>query len=355
MDNSRILTASSSVAMLVTGGLLATTQPESLMALLGAILIALGSALLSVALSEIKRLEQAQAIIAPQVEPICYQFLAAISQLRQATKDFRDATIGDETAAELIAAHTSNLEEALRNLYAYTGVSGDRDKYHKRRQQTQIDEEQPRLAHVSASTAEQTSRTARPDESRDLETVACPNCGTEHSVLLGRTVGDSATSSCRLCHLRFHVHRDRHGDAYTKPYGSGSKRNIKFWCPSCAQYEFRYSGDAEPRYCLECFALVEPVGDSAQIRAPSVVPGAAVSDDIDGAGKRILICDHCNSRTKSFILYKNYLWAVCIGCRSLIRATVSSEHELPFDISDDGAPADGLSDRELRDRSDAVS
>ncbi len=314
---SRLITVAAGFAMLIAGGVL-TTRPETPWAVFGAVLVALGSAVLSLSVTETRRLEQAKEIVAPHLEPVCYQFLSAIAQLRQATKDFRDGAITDETAGELIAAHTSSLEETLRNLHAYSGVKSDRERFRLRRDQTRIDDDA--VGTSARSEPVQTSTTARAGGARVQETVACPNCGAEHEVLLGLTVGDSASTSCFACQLRFHVHRDRHGEAFTKGWGSGAGREFEFSCPHCSRYRFKYAGQPEARYCLACYAFVEPSNEGgAVVREPSQ-PVQGVEVGQAAYGKSLLQCQECKRTTRAFSRYGGNLYAVCSGCRKLVRA-----------------------------------
>jgi len=320
----RILCLIASVALMAVGVILSESEPSSLFRYGGSILAALGGALLSLSLSEINQLDQAKRMLAPHIEPVCHQFLADIKQLRQTVKDFRDKAISDETATELIAAHTSALEEALRNLSAYSGVEIDRERFRKRREQTRFDEGPESTAFLN-----QTSHTMREDSARIRERVACPYCREEVDVLLGPTVGDSATSVCPSCKQRFHVHRDRHGEPFTKAWGSGQGPKFEFWCPSCAKFLFSFTGQPEARYCLECFALVEPVPGEAGgkiLRYASPPTPASVVGDSDG--RYILECPECKTRGRAFVIYKNWVYANCPSCHKLVRAQVPGQVQL---------------------------
>lgn len=323
---SRIVTVVAALFMLVGGGVAAATMEDALWSTSGAVFVALGSALLSLSISELRSLQRAKKLLAPHLEPVCDQFLEAISQLRQTTKDFRDGSIEAPTAGELIAAHASSLESALRNLHAYSGAKGDKERIRRSRKETDLLEDltgQP----MRLTTVE--SRTSSSESNRHEEIVPCPNCGAERTVELGLNVGDSAMTTCRQCQLRFHVHRDRHGDAFTKPWGSGSGRQFDFWCPSCRRHRFRFriTGEVHPRYCLECFAKVLPTDDGGEVvQAPAEPTVGTLVVGVQDYGRSVLDCE-CGHRCTAFYTDGRHLYAVCDGCDRLVRALVEDGAE----------------------------
>ena len=247
-DNlSRLITTIAALAMIVTGGLL-TISVETSWSACGAVLVGLASALLSLGVSEVRQLDRAREMVGPYLEPVCDQFLESISLLRLAIRDFRDQAISDETAGELIAAHVSSLESALRNLHAYSGVKSDRDRLRTRRAQTRIEGDDDRQPN---SDSERPGRSADVDDRRISEIVACPYArektmffwgpmsaiAVEVLLQLSATLQHSSKSAWRSFHERLGGIRE-------------------FDCPACSGFTFKYRGYQSPRYCLNCFAYV---------------------------------------------------------------------------------------------------
>ncbi len=313
-DNlSRLITTIAALAMIVTGGLL-TISVETSWSACGAVLVGLASALLSLGVSEVRQLDRAREMVGPYLEPVCDQFLESISLLRLAIRDFRDQAISDETAGELIAAHVSSLESALRNLHAYSGVKSDRDRLRTRRAQTRIEGDDDRQPN---SDSERPGRSADVDDRRISEIVACPYCSRENDVLLGPDVGDSQSKSCSNCQRRFNIHRNRHGEAFTNDW-AGIR---EFDCPACSGFTFKYRGYQSPRYCLNCFAYVAPDGRGGgrvERTAEDPVSGDVVGHSV--VGNQTLRCSRCNTESPTFIRYQGYYFAVCDDCRVLVRA-----------------------------------
>jgi len=325
-DQSRVIRILSSLLMLTFGGIAAASQGVW-QSTAGAVLVAVGSALLTQSVADIRNLEKAKLLLAPHLEPVCDQFLDAISQLRQATKDFRDGTIRDDTAGELIAAHSSSLESALRNLHAYSGAKSDRKRIEKSRQETHIDPEEPARHGGSTTVA---SRTSSHEADRVSENVSCPNCRTSQDVSVGLNVGDSALATCPSCQLRYHVHRDRYGDAFTKPWGSGSGRQFDFWCPSCNEHHFRFKvvGELQPRYCTKCGAYVMPTDDGGEVIRAACPPAAGIArPEIEENGRVVVDCE-CGNRCVSFYRDDEALYAACRKCNQLVRAPNAADEDL---------------------------
>lgn len=325
-DQSRIISVLSALIMIVGGGVLAATD-GTISSTCGTVSVAVGSMLMTISISDIRNLEKAKMILAPHLEPVCDQFLDAISQLRQATKDFRDGSITDETAGELIAAHASSMESALRNLHAYSGATSDRSRIEKSKRDTQLGRIDMEARAPSNTVA---SRTSSLEDGPRGENVACPNCRTHREVSLGVNVGDSAIAECDNCHLRFHVHRDRYGDPFTKPWGSGSGRQFDFWCPSCGQFHFKFKVTSElyPRYCTKCGACIMPNDEGGEVvrKAVSPLSGTVVPNLIED-GRGVLDCS-CGQRCTSFYKDEEALFAVCRRCDLLVRAPVAPRVEV---------------------------
>lgn len=163
---------------------------------------------------------------------------------------------------------------------------------------------------------------------KELVRVECPECPKECDVALGIEAGESAIATCDSCSCRFHIHRDSDGKVFTRRWGSsgGAKKPLEFDCPNCKSFTFsvrspRGDGTWKPRYCLKCYAKIQPSRDEPYVLESPRRP--ILADEVGKVGpmdRSLLRCSECGSNAIAFTEYDYYVWAECDECDRLMKA-----------------------------------
>ena len=180
----------------------------------------------------------------------------------------------------------------------------------------------------------------------------CPECGRSVKFPLGERKGDSAMPTCGSCGSRFHAHRqsDR-GEVFTRVPGSQHSpvasrrlvalRELAVDCPNCRnRISLRVARNEEGlkvRFCMNCFRRLEidPV-EATVVRDQE----ARVEDSarVENQGNRFLLtCPECGRDAFSFYQYDDTVYGVCYRCEpaKLLRANLELASDVDVDVDVD--------------------
>jgi hypothetical protein len=336
-------------SVLALFGLVSIVAPsDPLLSRAGAVSLAFGSLLLSNLISSVHQSTDAKQIMDPFLSPLVGRLTAVSGQMRQTVLRLRQDTLDIETAAELIWQGNATLAGIVNDLRLLTvsGVNsqqivellGEIDRVGGYLQST---EHPTTLAPREVSSP--TSQSPTPEDVRSLllqvksslkgfekpqraianVEVACPTCGSVEKLGLGTEPGDSAMPTCSVCGTRFHVHRSQDSTVFTRRFGSATPTDYSFLCPSCGRFRFSVrllpGSQPRPRFCLECFALVQPDQNGARVLGDNKPPSEADEVSRTVEGKSILRCRADQIEVEAFIKYKGSVYGECPKCQSLLR------------------------------------
>lgn len=154
-------------------------------------------------------------------------------------------------------------------------------------------------------------------DTRVVESMQCPVCGTEVKVALGVAVGSSARPRCINCESLFYAHRGRDGIAFVSPMIMRV-----FRCPTC-QANIRATQDAQSlsdvtlKKCYSCSAELQldwQTISANRIGTATVYPRAEVS-------KTELACSNCGQVVS--VDYRSALgmYGTCQVCDAIVHAS----------------------------------
>jgi len=177
---------------------------------------------------------------------------------------------------------------------------------------------------------------------RPLVTANCPNCAKATRFPIGQRKGDSAMPTCENCGSRFHAHRQGDGEIFTRNPGSHrlvALREIEVACPACGRaIALRVAEDEEEpkvRFCFSCYTrlVIDPAESSVVRYNPAEVHETRmIGSQENKAGSRgtkaVLECSGCERPVTSFLRNDDGVFAVCHHCEPprLLRANFSPPH-----------------------------
>lgn len=309
--------------------------------------VAIGTLLVTFAVTQVDGQERAIRILRPRLESICDHLLTAVSLVRNHIDQGRSDQLGAEQAIVAMADSSIYLSASVRDLEMLTGRQADYESTITEalaRVQRLSDAltdttlgardadgsaEQVRLIQAELSELRRLLAAPRSPSATGTETVQCPHCGAATRTVLGTMPGDSALPSCPECRTKFHVHRLADASVTTRMWGSGSgpsPERLEVHCPNPACHETMLAtvrpGDtaSRPRWCVSCywrFSVNPETG--AVLEAKPDTPVEVVRGD--GPSALVMICPLCNREVKPFYqrAETGERFATCYVCSRLLR------------------------------------
>lgn len=344
----RVVEAISALALLIAGAIVqsigsSTKEPNTLLLVLGGLMVALGGVAASWIASSILAEKQAAEAAShareeldQKLDNLSRVFGQAAGQISQAVEQAELQQIPPATGFALVSQATRMIYGQVNEIGVIRGVKFDAAQLLETA--AKLDDLARQLSGSSAKTSElnevrrkiqvvqESLSSITPQRQFGEVKVDCPNCGHSNEVKLGSLPGDTAAAACLECGTMFNVHRAQTGSAFTRAQfvnhvGPNTVVNNAlvrrprwpFVCPACGKRGSSAIDDKGPRsmVCTSCLVSLE-----VDPSVPSVMQTGAYSKtemhSFGRKGKRPkFLCPTCSKTVVAMLVGDRGYIGVC--------------------------------------------
>lgn len=309
----------------------ATTHKTGLLTA-GGLLTTFGGVLFAWVVSKAFATEQARAEFQQQLGHLSRNLGQAAGQISRAVEQSQVEDISSETGLALISQANRMIYGQVSEISVIQGTGFDpaylletattldglakQLESDRRADDGELEEVRRQLKEVRTSLS-----SAARNRTYSRAVVDCPKCQTANGVELGDFPGDTASSMCGQCGVRFNAHRASGGVAFSRaagpaelgPKDPGHVERWSFRCPSCdRQMSARVGAGTKTMVCFGCYKPLEVnlldrsvvVGDGVYRRDVAPILGRQGS-------RPVVQCPECERRINAFLQVGNNLVGVC--------------------------------------------